>query len=76
MEDTDEKPIQEIISTAPWGYFRMRRADYTDSALKEWAQKLQAQQWDKAFVFFKHEDDEAARGPQLAMQFRELTGGA
>jgi uncharacterized protein YecE (DUF72 family) len=75
MEDTDEKPIQEIISTAPWGYFRMRRADYTDSALKEWAQKLQTQQWDKAFVFFKHEDDEAARGPQLAMRFRELTEG-
>jgi len=72
IEDTDEKPITGITSIAPWGYFRMRRADYTSSGLEECAEKVLSQEWKKAFVFFKHEDDAAAKGPQLAMSFRDL----
>jgi uncharacterized protein YecE (DUF72 family) len=72
LEDTDEEPVEEIISTAPWGYLRLRRSDYTETELSQWAKKVLAQKWKKAFVFFKHEDDEAARGPQLAKSFDEL----
>ena len=36
------------------------------------AEKALAQDWQKAFVFFKHEDDAAARGPQLAESFNEI----
>lgn len=70
MADWDEHPLQEIISTAPWGYLRLRRSDYTDDDLALWLERVLAQQWDKAFVFFKHE--EGAKGPELARRFQEL----
>ena len=69
--DADEGPAKEIVSTAPWGYLRLRRSDYTDVDLSEWAEKILAQQWEQAFVFFKHEGDEA-RGPKLAMRFQAI----
>ncbi|MDD5674584.1 MAG: DUF72 domain-containing protein [Chitinivibrionales bacterium] len=76
LEDTEEKPIKEIPVTAHYGYLRMRRMDYTDAALLEWTKKVLAQKWKKAFVFFKHEDDAAARGPQLATQFDKLVSSS
>ena len=73
VADTDETPVSEIISTATWGYLRLRRSDYTDDDLEQWADKILAQRWDRAFVFFKHEG-EGAKGPELAMRFQELIG--
>jgi uncharacterized protein YecE (DUF72 family) len=70
IEDTDENPVQEIISTASWGYLRLRRSDYTDAGLSQWVGKILAQKWERTFVFFKHEDE--AKGPELAMRFQEL----
>jgi uncharacterized protein YecE (DUF72 family) len=64
IADADEDPAQVIISTATWGYLRLRRSDYTDAALSHWAE------WERAFVFFKHED--GAKGPELAMRFQGL----
>jgi len=71
IEDTDEHPVQEIVSTAPWGYLRLRRSDYTDDDLARWAEKVLAQKWERAFVFFKHEGEDA-KGPKQAMRFQEL----
>jgi uncharacterized protein YecE (DUF72 family) len=68
--DSDEKPAEEIISTAPWGYLRLRRSDYTEADLSLWLDRILAQKWEQAFVFFKHEDE--AKGPELARQFQEL----
>ncbi|MFA6170285.1 MAG: DUF72 domain-containing protein [Candidatus Margulisiibacteriota bacterium] len=72
LEDTDEKPVTELISTATWGYLRLRRTDYTDRQLAQWVKKVGTQKWEKVFVFFKHDDDEAARAPALAAGFSEL----
>ena len=73
MEDTDENPVNEIISTAAWGYLRLRRSDYTDADLSQWADRIVAQKWDRAFVYFKHEDEaNEARGPAIARRFQEL----
>ncbi len=69
--DTDENPVNELIHTAPWGYLRLRRADYTDADLSQWLEKILAQKWEKAFVFFKHEEE--AKGPETAIRFREFT---
>jgi uncharacterized protein YecE (DUF72 family) len=69
--DTDENPANEIIPTAPWGYLRLRRSDYTDADLSQWLDKILSQKWEKAFVFFKHEEE--AKGPEMAIRFRELT---
>lgn len=70
IEDTDEEPAGEIISTATWGYLRLRRSDYTDADLSRWAQSIQSQGWEKVFVFFKHEGE--AKAPAMAMRFREV----
>jgi len=68
--DTDEKPADEIISTAPWGYLRLRRSNYTETDLSQWVDRILAQKWERAFVFFKHEEE--AKGPELAHRFSEL----
>jgi len=67
IEDTDENPARELISTASWGYLRMRRSDYTDAELARWMERILSQKWERAFVFFKHED-----GPEMALRFQEL----
>ncbi len=71
VEDSDDNPVNEIISTASWGYFRLRRSDYTDADLSDWADRIRAQKWEKAFVFFKHEGEDA-KGPNMAMQFQNM----
>ncbi len=70
VSDTDEKPLTEIISTAQWGYLRLRRTTYDENDLLEWMKRVQAQKWKDAFVFFKHEDEGV--GPKLAARFLEL----
>jgi len=35
--------------------------------MKKWRAWVQAQQWNEAFVFFKHED--AGAGPKMAAEF-------
>jgi uncharacterized protein YecE (DUF72 family) len=70
VSDTDEKPLSEIISTASWGYLRLRRTSYEESDLVEWMKRVQDQKWSDAFIFFKHEDEGV--GPKLAAQFLKL----
>ncbi len=69
-EDTDENPAQGIISTAAWGYLRLRRSGYTDSDLSQWVERILSQKWERAFVFFKHEGE--AKGAEIAMRFQEM----
>ncbi len=70
IADTDENPASEIISTASWGYLRLRRSDYTDADLSRWRERILSQKWKRAFVFFKHEEE--AKGPEMAMRFLGL----
>ncbi|HHO47499.1 MAG TPA: DUF72 domain-containing protein [Desulfobacteraceae bacterium] len=72
VADSDEQPAGEILSTASWGYLRLRRSDYSEADLKQWKKLILARKWQRAFVFFKHE--EQGRGPALAMRFQELAG--
>jgi uncharacterized protein YecE (DUF72 family) len=72
ITDAEEKPTDEIIATASWGYLRLRRSDYTDADLSGWLGRILSQKWDRAFVFFKHE--EAAKGAETALRLRELAG--
>jgi len=71
IADTDENPANELISTATWGYLRLRRSDYTDVDLAQWLEKIYSRKGEKAFVFFKHK--EGTIGAEMAMRFRELT---
>jgi len=63
----DEELATPLVATAPWGYLRLRRQDYDETAVGAWADKVRGQSWDEAYVFFKHED--AGSGPRLAADF-------
>lgn len=65
-----EKLATPLVATADWGYLRLRREDYVEADVRAWADKIRAQPWREAFVYFKHED--AARGPQLAASLGSL----
>jgi uncharacterized protein YecE (DUF72 family) len=67
--DTDNSGEEgaPIVPTACWGYLRLRRAEYDDAALGAWIDRVHAQPWERAFVFFKHED--AGKGPAMAARF-------
>jgi uncharacterized protein YecE (DUF72 family) len=69
-EEGVQTPFQ---STANWGYLRLRRPGYTEVELKAWADRILAQEWQEAFIFFKHEDE--AMGPALARRFKTLISG-
>ena len=70
VSDTDEKPLTEIISTARWGYLRLRRTVYEEADLIAWLKRVREQKWKESFVFFKHEDE--GTGPKLAARFLDL----
>jgi uncharacterized protein YecE (DUF72 family) len=70
VADTDEDPVTEVISVATWGYLRLRRSDYTEADLSQWMERIHAQKWKRAFVFFKHEEE--AKGPEMAIRFQKL----
>ncbi|HKO22799.1 MAG TPA: DUF72 domain-containing protein [Candidatus Eisenbacteria bacterium] len=70
IADTGEPDDPPFVSTADWGYFRLRRVLYEEADLKTWADRVRGESWNEAFVFFKHED--AGTGPKLATRFLEL----
>ena len=73
IADTDESPNPKVVSTTTWGYVRLRRENYTDKDLRAWIKKLRAQEWNEAYVYFKHED--TGTGPKFGRRLLELAGG-
>jgi uncharacterized protein YecE (DUF72 family) len=65
-----EKIAAPVVATANWGYLRLRREDYVDADLKSWAEKIAAQKWERAYVYFKHE--EAGVGPKFGARLQAL----
>jgi uncharacterized protein YecE (DUF72 family) len=73
VADSEEDPTNEITRTASWGYLRLRRPNYTDAELSQWMERIRSEEWERAFVFFKHEEEEGAnKGPEMAVRFREI----
>jgi uncharacterized protein YecE (DUF72 family) len=48
-----------IVATADWGYVRLRRDEYSDALLDQWAERIRAQPWKEAFVYIKHDEGDA-----------------
>ena len=46
---------------------RLRRTEYSDADLEAWHCRIDATKWDRAFIFFKHEDE--GKGPIFAKRF-------
>ena len=68
--DKDGEPEPELIAGAPWIYLRLRRAEYSEDALRDWRDRIAQSGVSDAFVFFKHED--SCAGPALAKRFLAL----
>jgi uncharacterized protein YecE (DUF72 family) len=69
VADTDEGDTP-FVATADIGYLRLRRTHYDDTALAGWTERLAAQSLERAYVYFKHEDE--ARGTKFAQRFIEI----
>ncbi len=66
--DVDEGDC-ELVATARFGYLRLRRELYSDAELAAWAARIEAQAWERAFVYFKHEDDATVLARRLRACF-------
>ncbi len=66
----EEEKDPPLVRTADWGYARLRRVEYPGPLLEDWAARLGAMEWERLWVFFKHEDE--GTGPRLAARFQEL----
>ena len=73
VADTGEEPVAPLVATTDWGYLRLRREDFSDADLGEWARRIREQPWREAFVFMKHEEE--GRGPKLAARLIEILRG-
>ena len=71
LSETDEEPGIEIINISSKGYLRLRKSDYSKKEIISWHEIIKKQNWEEAFVFFKHED--GAKGPQFARQLLNLS---
>lgn len=73
VAETDEQdPKPEDLSWEPVGYLRLRKTEYSDAELKEWAGRLTPALDGGATVFcyFKHEDLGAS--PQMAKRLEDI----
>jgi uncharacterized protein YecE (DUF72 family) len=73
-EEGEEAPPAPLVPTTSWGYLRLRRVGYDGDELRSWADRIRAQPWQEAFVFFKHEEE--GKAPAMAARLRELVEGA
>jgi uncharacterized protein YecE (DUF72 family) len=69
VADTDEGDTP-FVCTADSGYLRLRRTHYDDKDLSAWAERVAGQPLQRAYVYFKHEDE--ALGTRFARRFSEL----
>jgi uncharacterized protein YecE (DUF72 family) len=54
-----------FVSTASWGYLRLRRTLYSEPELRTWHERILTQPWREAYVFLKHDEGSGA-GPDAA----------
>jgi len=68
LSEREDNAPPPLVSTASWGYVRLRLEEYSDNDLKKWARKLEATEWREIFVYFMHEPTAPAYARQL-MEF-------
>jgi uncharacterized protein YecE (DUF72 family) len=66
--DNDGTVPPELPGTGSWTYLRLRAPEYTPDTLRAWRERCAS--FERAFVYFKHEDDGV--GPALAQRMMSL----
>jgi len=54
VTESEESPL-DLVSTASWSYFRLRKSKYDKRALAAWSERLASREGD-AYVIFKHDE--------------------
>ncbi|MGE5358306.1 MAG: DUF72 domain-containing protein, partial [Bacteroidales bacterium] len=69
-----EKMATPLVTTATFGYLRLRDEGYGADDLARWAERIRSLQpaCEDVFVYFKHE--EAGKGPEFARTLINLLG--
>jgi uncharacterized protein YecE (DUF72 family) len=73
VADTDEaEATEEALCWQPFGFLRLRRAEYSDEQLLAWARRIRAalEGGSDVYCYFKHED--SAAGPRMALRLQAL----
>ena len=74
VADTGEEPAVPLVATTDWGYLRLRREEFGDAELRDWARRIREQPWSDAYVFLKHEEE--GKGPKLAARQNSISRAA
>jgi uncharacterized protein YecE (DUF72 family) len=69
VTDTDEGDTP-FVTTADWGYVRLRRTHYDEKDLAAWTSLISAKSVAQTYVYFMHEDE--ALGTRFARRLSEL----
>src|SRR3989441_11518936 len=69
MEDDNEEASPFVV-TSEDAYLRLRRTQYSEDDLRAWADRIAAQPLERAWVYFKHEDEASA--PRFAQRLAEV----
>jgi len=59
-----------LAAAGSWGYVRMRSETYNAGELEQWAARFRSTGWERAFVFFKHEEGEAPGWAERLLSFQ------
>jgi uncharacterized protein YecE (DUF72 family) len=73
-ETDDNVPGPDAYSWEPFGFLRLRKAEYTDEELSAWAQRIGTSlaHGRDVYCYFKHEDEGAS--PKMAKRLEEALG--
>jgi len=55
ISEREDNAPPPLVSTASWGYVRLRLEMYSDDDLRQWAGTLAATEWRQIHVYFMHE---------------------
>jgi len=71
LSEREDNAPPPLVTTAPWGYVRLRLEVYSEDDLKSWAERLSGSSWREAFVYFMHEPT----APGYAQTLQRFAGG-
>jgi len=69
ISEREDNAPPALVSTAPWGYVRLRLETYSDDDLRRWAGTLAATEWRRIYVYFMHEPTAPAYAQTLMRLF-------
>jgi uncharacterized protein YecE (DUF72 family) len=55
LSEREDNAPPPLVETAPWGYVRLRLEEYSDDALRVWAERLATTGWREIHAYFMHE---------------------